>query len=101
MSNEAKKDAKILQVKVSASEKNGILQFEGSLSLPSLAKTKLATKDGCTKFDTLSNLKAAARRVADRAQYEGVTYDEVAAQRRIAAKKSATAKAKTTTAPSN
>ena len=79
-----------LEVKVTASEKDGVLQFEGSVALPSLAKTKLANKEGVTKFETLAALKGVARRVATRLQYEGVTYDEASVQRRVAAKKSAT-----------
>lgn len=84
---------KSLEVKVTASEKNGVLQFEGSLTVPGLAKTKLANKDGVTKFDNLGNLKAVARRVTEKLNLS-VTYDEAAAQRRVAAKRSATSTAK-------
>ena len=85
---------KSLEVKVTATEANGNLQFEGSLTVPGLAKTKLANKDGITKFDNLGNLKAVARRVGEKLNFS-VTYDEAAAQRRVAAKRSATSTAKT------
>jgi hypothetical protein len=90
---------KSLEVKVTASETNGVLQFEGSVTVPGLAKTKLANKDGVTKFESISNLKAVARRVAEKLNY-GVTYDEASAQRRVAAKRSATSKKKTATSSS-
>ena len=80
---------KTLEVKVVASETMGILQFEGSVTVPGLARTKLANKDGVTKFETISNLKGVARRVAEKLGL-GVTYDEAAAQRRVAAKRSST-----------
>jgi hypothetical protein len=79
---------KSLEVKVTASESNGVLTFEGSISVPGLAKTKLANKDGITKFETLAALKGVARRVTERLNF-GVTYDEAAVQRRLAAKSSA------------
>ncbi len=92
-------NTKTLEVKVSASETSGVLQFEGNVTLPGLAKTKLANKDGITKFETISALKAVARRVADRNGYS-VTYDETAAQRRVAAKKSTTSKTSSSALPS-
>lgn len=93
---------KTLEVKIAVSETNGILQFEGSLTVPGLAKTKLTNKDGVTKFDNISSLKAVARRVTDKLNY-GVVYDEEAAQRKVAAKRSATSTKKSnapTTTPS-
>lgn len=91
---------KTLEVKVTASETSGVLQFEGSITVPGLAKTKLATKDGVTKFETLSALKGVARRVTERNGFDAVTYDETAVQR-LAAKRSATSKksAQATTTP--
>lgn len=84
---------KTLEVKVTASETNGTLSFEGSLTAPYTTKSKLANKDGVTKFATLSSLKSVASRVAEAYGLE-VVYDDAAAQRRVAAKKSATAKSK-------
>jgi hypothetical protein len=86
-----------LEVKVTASEDKttGTLSFEGSLTAPYTTKSKLANKEGVTKFETLSALKSVARRVADAYGLE-VNYDDSAAQRRVAAKKKATPK---TTAP--
>jgi hypothetical protein len=88
---------KTLEVKVTASETNGVLTFEGSVSVPGLAKTKLANKDGITKFETLSALKGVARRVTERNGY-GVTYDETSVQRRLAAKRSSSSKKTTSSA---
>ena len=82
---------KTLEVKVTASETNGVLYFEGSVTVPGLSKTKLANKDGITKFETLAALKGVARRVSERFNY-GVTYDEANVQRRLAAKRSSTSK---------
>ena len=87
----SEKNQKSLEVKVTASETNGYLTFEGSLTVPGLSKTKLANKDGVTKFETISALKSVARRVTERLNY-GVTYDEASAQRRVAAKRSSTSK---------
>lgn len=92
---------KTLEVKVTASETNGQLTFEGSVTVPGLAKTKLANKDGVTKFETLSALKGVARRVTERLNY-GVTYDDANVQRRLAAKRSSSSKktnTSTTTTP--
>lgn len=86
---------KTLEVKVTASEDKttGTLSFEGSLTAPYTTKSKLANKEGVTKFANLSSLKAVASRVAEAYGLE-VAYDDAAAQRRVAAKRSATAKSK-------
>lgn len=80
-----------LEVKVTSSEKDGVISFEGSVTLPGLARTKLARADGTTKFTTVSTLKGAARRLAQKYGYEGVEYAET--QVRKAAKRSAPASA--------
>ena len=89
------KKSKTLEVKVTTSEDKttGVLSFEGSLTAPYTTKSKLANKDGVTKFETLSALKSVGRRVAEAYGLEAA-YDDAAAQQKVAAKKSATAKSK-------
>lgn len=98
MSEKTKTPANTLEVKLTASETNGVLQFEGTATIPHFTKTKLSSKDGITKFESLSTLKGLARRAATKYGYEGVTYDEAAVQRKVAAKKTSAPKKATTPA---
>lgn len=85
--SDSQKKPNNLQIKITATESAGVLSFEGTTVIPNFARAKLATKDGITKFVNLSALKGSARRAAIRYGYEGVTYDEAAIQKKIAAKK--------------